>query len=257
MRYTHSLSKQTETGVSLRLFRQWGSIVLFHVGIGLITMDASGQTPLPSTPKDLLTTDPGQFVQWLEVARPLPISAQQKARALAALPSEGEVTDLDHVVRRKLAGVSELLRATARDTVYDIKVVDIRYARIGLYERSAVLISKPALMLLEAEDLQALVAHEIAHEYISSDYERATELEDHRRLKDLELLCDAIAIVTLQRLGMNPWRLISGVEKNERYNQERSGPRVNRTNYPTLSERRTFAREVTKWAAASPNRSWR
>ena len=51
-----------------------------------------------------------------------------------------------------------------RDTMYDMKVVDIRYARVGVYERVDVLISKPALMLLEAEDLQALVAHEIAHE---------------------------------------------------------------------------------------------
>ena len=88
---------------------------------------------------------------------------------------------------------------------------------------------------------------------LSSDYERAFELKDHRRLKELELLCDAIAIMTLQP-GIDPSRLISGVEKIERYDQGLSGSRVDRTNYPTLSERRAFAREVTKWAAASTRR---
>jgi hypothetical protein len=95
----------------------------------------------------------------------------------------------------------------------------------------------------DAEELQAIVAHEIGHEYVSSDYERASELEDHRRLKNLELLCDAIAIVTLQRLGKNPQRLMAGVEKMDRYNQRLSRSTVNRTNYPTLSERRAFAHD--------------
>jgi len=255
MRYTHS-PKDAGTGVSLRRFRQSGSIVLFHVGAFLHAILAYGQTP-PLSPKQLLSTDPASFVQWLEHERPAPISALYRARALAALPSEGEVTQFDGAARRKLKALAEILRAMGRDTMYDIKVVDVRYARVGVYERVAVLISVPALTLLEPEELQALVVHEIGHEYVSGDYERASELKDHRRLKDLELLCDAIAIVTLQRLGMNPPRLMSGVERIDRYNQELSESRVNRTNYPTLSERRAFAREVTKWGAARPNRSWR
>ena len=48
--------------------------------------------------------------------------------------------------------------------MYDIKVIDMRYARVGLYEQAVVLISKPALTLLEPEELQALVAHEMGHE---------------------------------------------------------------------------------------------
>jgi hypothetical protein len=256
MRYTPSPSKDAGTGDSLRRFGQSVSILLFHVGAFLTAVSAYGQTP-PLSPKELLSTDPASFLQWLEHARPAPISPLYRARALAALPSEGEVTQFDGAARRKLTAVAEILRATARDTVYDIKVVDVRNARVGVYERAVVLISKPALTLLEAGELQAIVAHEIGHEYLSSDYEHASELEDHRRLKDLELLCDAIAIVTLQRLGKNPQRLMAGVEKMDRYNQRLSRSRVNRTNYPTLSERRAFAREVTKWAAASPNRSSR
>jgi Zn-dependent protease with chaperone function len=36
---------------------------------------------------------------------------------------------------------------------------------MGLYGRAVLLISLPALRLLRAEQLEALVAHEIAHEY--------------------------------------------------------------------------------------------
>ena len=57
------------------------------------------------------------------------------------------------------------------------------------------------LKLLEAEELRALVAHEIGHEYVWVDYARASARDDHRRLKDLELLCDAIAIVTVAWAG--------------------------------------------------------
>lgn len=136
-----------------------------------------------------------------------------------------------------------------RDSVYEIKVVDAPLARIGLYERTVVLISNTALALVKADELQALVAHEIGHEYLSADHARASRLGDHSRLKELELLCDAFAIVTLQGLGLDPSRLMAGVEKITRYNRQVFGTAVNETGYPTLSERREFARAVRAWAA--------
>ena len=93
------------------------------------------------------------------------MSAQAKARILRTLPPKGEVTKLNASARRKLAALSPLLRATGRDSVYEIKVVDVPLARIGLYERTVLLISETALTLVEADELQALVAHEIGHEY--------------------------------------------------------------------------------------------
>ena len=102
-------------------------------------------------------------------------------------------------------------------------------------------------MLLDAEDLQAMAAHEIAHEYFTDDYASAYESRDHRRLKELELLCDAIAIVTVHRLGLDPARLLGGIEKITRHNQKRDPTRIDATNYPTIAERRSFAQRVTAW----------
>ena len=169
---------------------------------------------------------------------------------MRTLPEKGEVTKLNASARRKLAALGPLLRATGRDSVYEIKVVDVPLARIGLYERTVLLISETALTLVEADELQALVAHEIGHEYLWTDSERASRLGDHSRLKELELLCDAFAIVTLQGLGMDPSRLISGYREDHPLQpSELFGTAVNETGYPTLSERREFARAVRAWAA--------
>ena len=49
-------------------------------------------TPPLSTSRNLLAMDPGAFVQFLKTARPEPVAAENKARALSSLPEEGEVT---------------------------------------------------------------------------------------------------------------------------------------------------------------------
>jgi hypothetical protein len=203
--------------------------------------------PTAYTPRELLATDPRVFTDWLDTHRPPSVSPGEKARILADLPSKGEITNLDDAGRQKLAALRQLLQATDRGSVYEVKVTDVAYARIVVHERSVILIAKSAFMLLDTEELQAVAAHEIGHEYFTVDYENAFRTRNHRRLKDLELLCDAIAIVTVHRLGMNPARLPGAVEKITRYNQKRFPTRIDSTNYPTIAERRSFARKVAAW----------
>ena len=248
MRRTHR-STRAGIGLSLRLFRALESAVFCLVWLAFTAAKVTGQPLAVSNPRDILATDPGAFALLLETDRPTPVSAALKARILSILPPEGEVTNLNASARRKLTGLWPLLLATGRDSVYEIKVVDVPLARIGLYERTVVVISITALALVEAAELQALVAHEIGHEYVWIDYERASRLGDHSRLKELELLCDAFAIVTLQGLGLDPSRLIAGVEKITRYNRKLFGTALNEAGYPTVAERREFARTVSAWVA--------
>jgi hypothetical protein len=259
MRHTRRFTNWVETGLGFRLFRRTRSVLLWQLGVALVATNAYGQTIIMPSPQELLATDPAAFARWLETDRPRPVSAQDKARILRTLPPKGEVTNLDAPARRKLAALSHLLRATGREAVYEIKVVDVPVARVGLYARTVVLISEKALTLLEAEGLQALVAHELGHEYIWAEHEGASELRDHKRLKQLELICDAIAIVTLQEIGLNPSRLMRSVERITRYNRKHFGPTVDESGYPTLSERWASARAVTAWVArpSSPRASAR
>jgi len=210
--------------------------------------------PQPTRPlsnsRNLLATDPSAFVQFLKTARPEPVSAENKARALSSLPEEGEVTDLSTSARLKLAALTKVLRATGRESVYDIQVIDLPQAGLALHARAVILISEPALTLLDADELQAQVAHEVGHEYVWTERERSFRLGDRSRLKDLELMCDAIAIVTLHGLGIDVSRLMTGVQKLTRFNRGRFGMAENEKDYPTVAERRAFTGAVATWTSA-------
>ena len=124
-------------------------------------LGARGQSLPLSNPQDLLSTEPGAFVRLLETARPTPVSSGDKARILSALPETGEITNLNAQALHKLAALSRVLRAT--DSVYVIKVFAVPQAAVALYARTVLLISEAALTLLSADELQAVVAHEIGH----------------------------------------------------------------------------------------------
>jgi len=197
-----------------------------------------------TTSQDLLATDSNAIVRFLETARPAAVSTEEKARILGTLPLDGEVTDLNASARQKIAVLTELLRATGYESVYQIKVIDVPQAGLALHARAVILVSEAALTLLDADELQASLAHEMGHGYVWTERERAFQLGNHKRLKDLELVCDAIAIVTLHGLGMDVSRLMSGVEKTSRFNRERFGKANNERDYPILAERQAFARAI-------------
>jgi Zn-dependent protease with chaperone function len=118
-----------------------------------------------------------------------------------------------------------------------------------------VLVSEPALDLLDAEELQALVAHEVGHEYLWSDYFRARRDDDRTRLQTLEFVCDGLAIVTLRRAGIDPDRLIAALGKVVRYNRDRFGAACNEADYPPIAERRRFAARLVEWLGRSEDPS--
>ena len=147
----------------------------------------------------------------------------------------------------KLSALRPLLNETERESVYAIKVIDVPQAAIGIHARAVILISARALLLLSVEELRALVAHEVGHEYVWAEYESARLREDRERLRQLELVCDAIAVAILRRLGMSTAALVSGLEQMIRFNRRHFGASLKEEMYPPLGERRTFAREVEAW----------
>ena len=121
-----------------------------------------------------------------------------------------------------------------------IKVIDLPQAAVALHARAVVLISAPAIALLSTAELQAMVAHEIGHEYVWTEWNRAHQRAEQDRLKELELVCDSIAAVTLHQLGMDPSSVIDAIEKVTRFNRQQFGAATNEKNYPTVAARRAF-----------------
>lgn len=185
----------------------------------------------------------------LDECRPTPVRQEERAAALATLPRKGEITDLHERDRRKIAAVLAVLDFHHRADVYVIKVIDLPQAFAALHERSILLISRPALQLLEAGQLQALAAHEVGHEYVWNEYRSAKSRADTARLQEIELACDRIAIATLSRMMLSSSVLGTALDKVSRYNREHFGLAINESLYPSLAQRRANIAHMSSEAA--------
>jgi hypothetical protein len=60
-------------------------------------------------------------------------------------------------------------------------------------------------MLITSEaELRGIVAHELAHEYLWKERDRAREEKDESSLREIELFCDVVAATTLKSIGDDP-----------------------------------------------------
>lgn len=193
----------------------------------------------------------------LDKARPQPVPPDFRTRVLNSLPTEGRVTKLKEPQRQKLDALGTVLRLHQRQSVYEFAVFESApkpFAFIGLHQRAVLLISDVALNLLDAAELQASVAHEIGHEYVWAEYLEADRRNDNRRLKELELICDGVAILTLRRVGVDPASLLTGIEKIAKFNAVSTGPTEKVYRYPSAEERRRFAQALITWADSDRKR---
>ena len=63
-------------------------------------------------------------------------------------------------------------RGHDRAHVFQTKLIEVPQAVVALHHRTVLLISRAALELLSGAELQALVAHEVGHDYFWPEFER-------------------------------------------------------------------------------------
>jgi len=195
--------------------------------------------------------------------RPDPLDEASRAKVIASLPSEGEV----HPSRKdgeKLSAAQRILDYSARTGAVTIRVVDMDSAFVGLYYRTVVLVSAKASSLLAADELAALVAHEVGHDGDWNEYSRAMQAHDSEKMRELELKADGLGVLILEHLGISPERLVSAVQKMMRYNdwRDRSAGATPQAGlapgtgdrYASLDDRLAFIRAVAqiRWADWPP-----
>ena len=182
---------------------------------------------------------------------PLPrIAPDFKQSVIASLPTEGEVRTLNSADLRKIESVAVVLKLHGRDADYLFKVVESPQARIAIHARFVVLVTDTALRLLTQSQLQALVAHEIGHEYVWEEYEDARKRNDWHRVRELELFCDGVALQTLVRIGAASSSLIDALRIMTASDQHKGFvPDPTRDSHPTLDERARFSKELAKLLA--------
>jgi predicted Zn-dependent protease len=99
---------------------------------------------------------------------------------------------------------------------------------------------------------QAVVAHELGHEYYWNEFEDARQKHDYSQVQELELRCDAIAVITLQSVGVDPECLISAITKLNKHNERPGSP--SSPNYVELKDRITFIRSIADMLRARRTR---
>ena len=218
--------------------------------LSLIASAIIGNVSLVSAAEPVCSTalDPIAVTRDLDQRRLAAAGPDERAATLRALPTKGRVTQLNVDDTHKLEGLAEVLRVHDRQSVYTVIVVDLPQARFALPDKSVVVVSLPALRRLTAGEVQAMVAHEIGHEYVWNEYFAARERGDAPCLRQLELFCDAVAAITLHRAGLDPREIASGLSSIRAFNRQ-FGTAKDDYAYPPIQEREAFIRKVIAAAA--------
>ena len=105
------------------------------------------------------------FEVYLKRIRPPKATAELKAQVLTQL-AKAEAGQSSEKRNAKLtAAILPILQFHDRADAMDIKVVHTREAVVGVQGRAVLLISENVLRMLSTAELQAVVAHELGHEY--------------------------------------------------------------------------------------------
>jgi hypothetical protein len=225
------------------------SVVLIAVGAAVAGPAAAGsqRSPDPGSPVGRALAffagpeahEPDVLLRRL---RPAPLSLALRAAVVAALPPEGELQPTE-AEREKIAALEPVFDLHERNGLIVIKVIDVGHAFVGLHAKAVLLLSRDALSLVSAQQLQALAAHELGHEMFWDEYEAARVAGGQGRLQELELRCDGVAVTTLRGLGRGPQSLIDAVTKMTRHN-ERLRAVGSASRYVSLRQRRHFIEAV-------------
>ena len=176
------------------------------------------------------------FEIYLKSIRPRQISTELKTKLIAKFPKQ-DVVSPSGQGRDKLAALEPVLQYYGRCSVIELKVIRMDRPRVLFLAGAAVVISEKALDLLTASELQPVIAHELGHEYFWDEWQHARLNQQYSKMQEIELLCDAMAVITMNQLALDPSHYISAISKMTKSGNTEL---VNPGSYPNLQERIRF-----------------
>ena len=221
--------------------------------VGILFASGTDATSQKSQPTHPAAQAALRYFEWVQDAdvdaflrqlrRPAP-SSTVRAIIIRNLPEEGELSPTAPEAA-KLAVIRPILAFHEREHDMEHRLITVGgLAFVGLHARTVLLISREALALFNTDELRAIVAHELGHDYMWDEYSEAREEGDNRRLQELELRCDGIAVITMSRMGVDSEHLVSAASKLFRHNK-RLGP-PNEAQYVPLDQRVRFIRALAR-----------
>ena len=108
-------------------------------------------------------------------------------------------------------------------------------------------ISNRALKIAnDDEALSGIIAHELSHEYFAMQFLEAYNSHDYKTLRIIEMMCDALATITLLKLEINPDKYSGVLEKIIRNSEASEQLNHGSTEMPSLESRLHVIAEIKK-----------
>ncbi len=116
-------------------------------------------------------------------------------------------------VERLKAALQPVLAYHDRDGKLPIYVLRSEQPKAFVDCRAALIMTTKLMLITSEAELRGIIAHELAHEYLWEERDRAFKEKDESLLREIELFCDAVAAITLKEIGDDPAHLARGLER--------------------------------------------
>ena len=179
-----------------------------------------------------------------------------RRRAIQALPAsirDDRITE-GKLLRRVERVIKPVLQLHRRNDNVELFLYHDNNLKGILWMGCVLVISDSLAAPLYDEELMGIVAHEMAHSYFMDEMCAAQRTKDHLAMRVIELKCDAVAILSLKLLGVDPTHHARGVRRV--MNLSRSGDfldikyqvgsKSELKTHPSIVERAQFSQRFIK-----------
>jgi len=166
-----------------------------------------------------------------------------------------------HIQERRLSGGSEVekLRRLAAPIltlhqqfgVIELLVFSDDQIYVALVGGWSLAVSTRALLRLTEEELQAAVAHEVGHIYTMVEAYYAERAKDDAKLRETELLADAVSALTMKALRKDPASLLRVIEKELSLLAAQGTVALTDASHPTTESRKVLNARLTRILAVN------
>ena len=173
--------------------------------------------------------------------RPAAVSKSDKAMLMRDLPlvnAHNRIQD-QRQVDLLYARLDSTLKYFERDQI--LELIIFRHEQPIVYSKTGVVlvISTETLRIIGRDDsaLIGVVAHELAHEYVALEFLEALKSTNLLKFRELELFCDAIAVVVMLDLQYDPVRYARALKRITIHSPGSAKLNNGENSHPTLSSR--------------------
>ena len=99
------------------------------------------------------------------------------------------------------------------------------------------------------EELASIISHELGHSYFMDEMAAAQKKRDAQAMRVVELKCDAVALLSLKLLGLNPACYLRGLQRVQTITRRKGLSTGIFQSHPELVERAQFAQRLIKLLA--------